>query len=164
MLRNFAILMLLVSPLVMAHDHGEKEAEKAPRGPSSVVDGKQIYGDALPDTGKVVSIGTAVKNFKTSDGPQVISGEITKICQKEGCWMILAEGDQFARVMTKHKFFFEDGLRGNAVVYGKLEKKQMSLEQTQHMAEDAGKDPKSVTEAAAEYRLVATAVVVEPSR
>jgi Domain of unknown function (DUF4920) len=163
MLRNFAVLLLMVSPLVLAHDHADKSADKAPRGPSAVVDGKQVYGEALPDTANVVSIGTAVKNFKEGNGPQVISGEITKICQKEGCWMILAEGEQFARVMTKHKFFFEDGLRGKAVVYGTLEKKQMSLEQTQHMAEDAGKDPKSVTEADAEYRLVATSVVVEPS-
>ncbi len=140
------------------HDHGDKTAAPA----AKIVDGKQIYGETMPDTGKIVSIGSAIKSFKAKGKPQRISGEITKVCQKEGCWMVIAEGDQFARVMTKHNFVFPVDVRGNATVYGALDKKEMDLAQAKHMAEDAGKDPKTVTSATHEFRIVASSVVIEP--
>jgi hypothetical protein len=141
------------------HDHGH-DGDKAKPGPSKVVDGAAHYGETMP-AGKPVAITEAIANFKAGGTPIQVRGEITKVCQKEGCWAILAEGDQYARVMTKHNFFFPTETRGKAVVYGTLEKKDMSLDQTKHMAEDAGKDPATVTEAASEYRIVATSVVIE---
>jgi len=164
MLRTLATVVLLFSAAAHAHDHAEKAAPKVKPGPISVVDGKQIYGAEMPDTGKVVSIGNAIKGYKAGAGEQRVSGEITQICQKEGCWMVLTEGDQFARVMTKHKFFFEKDLRGKAVAYGKLEKKDLTLERSKHMAEDSGVDPKTVTKPTSEFSIVATSVVVEPAK
>ena len=69
----------------------------------------------------------------------VFSGRVGKVCQKQGCWLQLIDGEQMARVMTHHDFTVPKDLAGGAVVSGKLERVELSEKEARHMAEDAGK-------------------------
>ena len=54
------------------------------------------------------------------DGQTVmIEGRIADVCQKAGCWLVLAEGDKSIRIRTKaHRFFVAKDAKGKT---GKFE-------------------------------------------
>ena len=123
---------------------------------TEVIEGDAIYGQQWP-TESTVSTGIAVALQQPetyTEGQHVITGRVTQVCQKKGCWMILAEGDAFARVdFNDHAFLIPKDTQGQAAVYGRLVKKQLSAEQRAHYAEEgAGELP------ADSYELVADAV------
>lgn len=112
------------------------------------------YGDALPPDLEPISISAA----KPSPEVQALTGRITEVCQKKGCWIVISDGDTLARVMTKHKFFVPTDVSGQATVVGVLEQRTLEPAQRQHLAEDAGKDTNEVPEV--ELRVVATTIAV----
>ncbi|WP_223788417.1 DUF4920 domain-containing protein [Marinicella meishanensis] len=123
---------------------------------TEVIDGDAVYGQSWP-TADVPSQGIAAALQQADvflEGQHVITGRVTQVCQKKGCWMILAEGDAFARVdFNDHAFLIPKDTLGEAAVYGRLVKKQLSEEQRAHYAEEgAGELP------ADSYELVADAV------
>src|SRR5690606_28472379 len=50
-----------------------------------------------------------------------VSGNVTEVCQKKGCWMVLADGADYARVVVPgHAWELPKDARGRAVVHGLL--------------------------------------------
>lgn len=116
------------------------------------------YGQPLPDTA-AVPVAQAVAAFDQHAGkPQRYSGRITQVCQAEGCWMVLEDNGQTARVMFKnHAFLIPKDSSGRAEVVGVLSRKQLTPEQVEHLREDAqGLDVSPV-----EYRIIADGVEIE---
>lgn len=97
------------------------------------------------------------------EGPVQVSGEVDQVCQKMGCWMVIKDGDQTARVLMKdHKFAVPfDGKGKKAVVEGTIEAKELSEAQIKHIEEDAGRDPAKVEGTRKEYVLTASGVRLE---
>ncbi|WP_154222003.1 DUF4920 domain-containing protein [Marinicella rhabdoformis] len=93
---------------------------------------------------------------KHTAGKRVMTGRITKVCQKMGCWMILTDGDDFARVdFNDHAFLIPKDSSGEARVYGYLKAKELSDEQIAHyQSEGAGELPKK------SYEIVADSVMI----
>jgi len=99
--------------------------------------GKRWSKEAL----KAADISTALQNpADYVDEPMLITGNITRVCQKQGCWMILANGDDFARVdFNDHAFLIPKDSQGRAEVYGRLVAKTLTAEQKAHFeAEGSG--------------------------
>jgi hypothetical protein len=119
--------------------------------PVGYVGGKPVYGKSMPAAPKVLSVKAASEQ---ASGLAKVKGDIAQVCQKKGCWLVLADGDQLIRVMTKHKFFMPKDLRGPAVVYGTLETHTLSEDQAQHMRDDGSKEAK----AGSELRMVVDSV------
>lgn len=119
---------------------------------------RKSYGQALP-TGETVPISVAVaKHEDYADKPQRFSGRIAEVCQKEGCWLVLEDDGQSARVMMRdHKFVVPKDATGTAEVYGVLSRKQLSPEQVKHMQEES-KNGLPVSDV--EYRIVADGVEI----
>ena len=117
------------------------------------------YGQPLPDT-SVVSVADAVAAFDTYAGQtQRYSGRITQVCQAEGCWMMLEDNGQTARVMFKdHAFLIPKDSAGRAEVVGVLSRKELTPEQVEHLREDA----KGMAVSPVEYRILADGVEIEP--
>ncbi len=121
-----------------------------------------IAGDAVPygkpfAEGHSVPVSEAIANFDGHAGvAQRFSGRITEVCQAKGCWLMLEDNGQAARVMFgKHDFFIPKDTTGTAVVHGVLERKELTPEQVDHFTGDSG----SGTPAApVEYRIVADGV------
>ncbi len=131
--------------------------------PSSVLDGHPVYGAAMP-AGAATAIATALSESESYAGkPQKFSGRVTKVCQAKGCWMVLAEGENHARVMFgKDDFFIPTDTTGNAVVYGTLSIKTMSEKMARHLAEDAGQNPDKIEGDTQEFQITATSVMLYP--
>ena len=116
------------------------------------------YGQTLPDTA-AVPVSEAVAAFDQHAGkPQRYSGRITEVCQNKGCWMMLEDNGQAARVIFKdHAFLIPKDSSGHAEVVGVLSRKELTPEQIEHLrAESKGLDVAPV-----EYRIVAEGAEIE---
>jgi hypothetical protein len=97
----------------------------------------------------------------------VISGEISQVCQAEGCWMKMknAAGEDIFVKFKDHAFLIPKDLAGHkAYVSGTAVRKTVSVEDQKHYAEDAGKseeDIAKIAEPKVELRVDATGVVIE---
>ncbi|MFT3754722.1 MAG: DUF4920 domain-containing protein [Pseudoxanthomonas sp.] len=116
------------------------------------------YGKPLPEVA-AVPVSEAVAAFDQHAGkPQRYSGRITQVCQAEGCWMMLEDGGQSARVMFKdHAFLIPKDSSGRAQVVGVLSRKDLTPEQVEHLREDA----KGLAVSPLEYRILAEGVEIE---
>ena len=117
------------------------------------------YGKPLPDM-KAVSIAEAVAGYDTHAGKQQrYSGRITEVCQKKGCWMVLEDNGQTARVMfgEDHDLVVPMDSHGRAEVGGVLSRKDLSPEEVEHMKADG----KGLAVSPVEYRILADSVTIE---
>lgn len=91
-----------------------------------------------------------------------VSGQIDKVCQKKGCWMVVKDGEVEARVVMKdHAFTVPLDATGKPTqVEGTLKVRIFTEAQAKHLAEDGGEDPSKVTGEKKELVLTATAVEI----
>ena len=134
------------------------QADDGVSTPTISASGSAVYGEAMP-LGRPLAIGQAIAD---ADGwrarPGKFEGRIT-----QGCWLVLAEGDRYARVFSGHRFFLPRDTTGSAVVHGKLSERTVSEAFARHLAEDAGRDPQQVVGEQIEYRIDALSVEIRPS-
>lgn len=116
------------------------------------------YGAPLPATA-AIPVSEAVAAFDQHVGkPQRYSGRIANVCQAEGCWMVLEDNGQTARVMFKdHAFLIPKDSSGHAEVVGVLSRKELTPEQVEHMREDG----KGLAVSSVEYRILAEGAEIE---
>ena len=88
------------------------------------------YGAPLPAT-TAIPVAAVVAAFDQHAGkPQRYSGRITQVCQNQGCWMMLEDNGQAARVMFKdHAFLIPKDSTGHAEVVGVLSRNELKPEQ-----------------------------------
>ena len=59
----------------------------------------ETFGAGVP-AGEAVPVSLAVKDLEAHAGePRTFSGRITQVCQKEGCWAMLEDNGEAARVL-----------------------------------------------------------------
>ena len=67
----------------------------------------QSFGGQVPAEGEPLTLKEAIVNIgRVEDQFIKIEGQITEVCQAKGCWMILVEGDTYARVTFEDYSFF----------------------------------------------------------
>ena len=115
------------------------------------------YGEPMPE-GETTAIAAAAADPAAHAGkPARFSGRITEVCQKKGCWVVLEQDGQSARVMAKdHGFAVPRDASGEAIAYGVLELEPISEEHARHLVEDDG----AKAPAERELRIVATAIEI----
>jgi hypothetical protein len=115
------------------------------------------YGEPMPE-GEILSLASAAADPAAhSTEPAKYAGRITEVCQKQGCWVVLEQDGQTARVMAKdHGFEVPRDSSGPAIAYGVLEPEPISEEHARHLVEDDG----ASAPAARELRIVATAISI----
>lgn len=125
----------------------------------------QSFGEAMPADSAAVSLREAIAGLGEEGQATVkVMGEVTEVCQAKGCWMILVDGDSYARITFKDYGFFvpiETSMQ-RSVVYGVLSEHILSGEQAEHYAQDAGaQSTLELHGEVREYSLVASAVQLE---
>ena len=117
------------------------------------------YGDPMPASGAVVTLTDAIAN--PAEKQQKISGTITEVCQKKGCFMVLTNNQQHARITFKDYGFVvpKDSAGREALVYGVLNAVTLSAERANHYEADAGREG-TYTDSVTEYSIVASSVVI----
>ena len=118
----------------------------------------KTYGEALPEAVAVpISVAAADADAYVGKANR-FSGRITEVCQKEGCWMMLEDNGEVARVMMHdHAFMVPKGSSGRAEVHGVLSVKLLSKEAAEHLAEDGN----GIVPPERELRIDATGVRIE---
>lgn len=121
--------------------------------------GATLYGEDFAD-GPAVPLSEAIATFEDLAGtpPRRFSGRITEVCQAKGCWMMLEDGGQAARVMFgDHAFALPGDATGTAVVHGVMERKELTPAQVEHLTGDSAR---GIPAEPVEYRIVADGVRV----
>lgn len=126
---------------------------------TEMLGGKAIYGKPWPRIKQAeYELKTLLEKPESFLNSQlVINGRVSSVCQKMGCWMILADGEDFARVdFDNHSFLIPKDSAGKAKVYGHLVKKVLTDEQIAHYESEGAKNLKKVS-----YELVADSVMLD---
>ncbi len=121
-----------------------------------------LFGEPMPAQGNPMGLDESIASLQENKSiTGKFKGEITQVCQKKGCWMILVGEDSWARVTFKDYGFFvptESGGR-QSVVYGELTANTLPGHMAKHYAEDAGVENPSA-DPIDEYAIVASSVVI----
>ena len=120
------------------------------------------FGESRPGNIETLSVSAAVDRPEDA-GRLAIEGRITQVCQKKGCWVVLAQDEAMIRVMARdHGFFLPKDASGRAIAHGRIERRTLSAGQVEHMVEEDGADA-GLRENPVEVRLVADGVeLVDP--
>lgn len=125
--------------------------------------GTQVYGEQMP-LGRPIGIAAAIADAEQWQGKRTkFEGRVTQVCQAKGCWLVLADGDRYARVFNGHGFYMPKDTTGAAIVYGVFGERTVSEEFARHLAEDAGRDPGGIVDEQVEFRIDATSVELLPA-
>ncbi len=125
---------------------------------TEVIDGAAVFGQQWPRSDvKSIGVSAALSQPKEyTENNHIITGNVTRVCQSSGCWMILTQGDDFARVdFNDHAFLIPKDSRGQAEVYGRLVEKELSAEQKAHYESEGSGKLKTKS-----YEIVADAVKI----
>jgi hypothetical protein len=166
-MNSIKTISLLVGMSIAFAAFAQEGHEHAQPAAAAQVDaqGNRTFGQPMPD-GPAIGIVEAVDFApgRFGRGQHKISGRIAKVCQSEGCWMVLADGETSARVMfADHAFVIPTDSTGTAEVYGTLSVKVIDEATAKHLAADAGQDPAKVVGESKEVRISATSVVIKAS-
>ncbi len=157
-MKNLLVVLFLLSGAACAADD-KGAGQDGPSLPVAHVDGHPVYGEMMP-AGE--SIGLAAAAARAGDyaaTPAKFSGRITKVCKRQGCWMIIADGHTFARVdFNDHAFLIPKDSAGDAEVFGTLNETVITEEQRRHYAAESGRDPAKIHGDRKELEIVATSV------
>lgn len=129
--------------------------------PAKPVDRDAGHFGAPFEVATTTSLSDAIATVDERAGAPVrVSGTITKVCKRKGCWMVVAEGDAMARVLFKDYGFTvpTDSQSRHAEVEGVLKTRTFTKKQARHLEEDGGGNPSAVKGAKTEYVLTATGV------
>ena len=111
-----------------------------------------------------IPAGTVLTNPDEYVGKTVrVTGKVSDVCQKMGCWMVITDADQHMRITTKgHKFFVaKDGAGATCDLEGTVVKREASPARTEHFkSEQSEGAPIPAAEEAGEatYEIVASAI------
>lgn len=104
-------------------------------------DGVVRRGVAVPHD-EAMTVAALIEQGKGVDGEKVtVTGEVTEVCTKKGCWMALRaeEGGPSVRVTSEGYAYFvpADAKGKNATVTGKASVKVLDAETAEHYAKES---------------------------
>ncbi|MDJ0654072.1 MAG: DUF4920 domain-containing protein [Xanthomonadales bacterium] len=134
--------------------------------PVAETDTHEIFGSPLPESDQILQLAELIGHSDRYLGQEVmVSTQITKVCQKKGCFFIAQDGDAMARITFKDYGFFvpTDSAGKSVMLAGVFSRQELSAEKAQHLAEDMGETPQEPLTAGFEYAIEATSVSIPKS-
>ncbi len=163
-------LTLLLMAACQTETASTSEETAATETPSVPV-GYAAYGETItPDD--ALAVESVVAEVEAYVGKEVkIEGTVAEVCQAMGCWMILRAGDeQTIRLNVprneegNYVYTVPTDISGRTVIVeGTLEEATLSVEEQQHLAEDAGETLGDDIEPVRELQMIPRGVLVAQS-
>lgn len=133
--------------------------------PAPAAAGANHFGAAfaIPDAG-VLPAASFLSSTAQYVGQTVrVEGRVADVCQKAGCWMVIAEGDRTMRIRMKDHGFSvaKDGVGATACVEGTVVEVTVDPATAEHFASEASAGaplPEAAATAGKVYEIEATAV------
>jgi len=170
MFRMLAISALFASSTAIAHPPAATDGASAPAAPASTdATGPMTwvnYGaEATIETAPIKASDFLADPATHVDKTILVEGTVADVCQKKGCWMVLAEGDKSIRVLTKdHGFAVAMDSTGQTCrIEGVVKAKEIKADEVAHFeSESANKDliPEKKVKGKMTYELVASSVQI----
>lgn len=108
------------------------------------------YGEPVKNDGApTVTVKQLLSNVSQYEGKPVrVEGAVSKVCERKGCWMEMADGDKALFVKftcpVDGRLIPMDAVGKRAVAQGELKIKEISEADARHLAEEGGKTPEQV--------------------
>jgi hypothetical protein len=115
--------------------------------PASLSHAAENFGKLTLAENSARPLKSALADYKEgSKQPILVKGTVKKVCEKEGCWMVLEDQGEQLRVFFKdHSFFVTQKIKDKpALAEGILHKKVRSVAQQKHLLEDAGESARTI--------------------
>jgi hypothetical protein len=140
-MRKYSILVLLSLALYSCTQKGEETTNNQP------TDSLSYFGDTI-----TIENAQDAKQLTSLMGDKgkmdiKLTGTISKVCQKKGCWMDVDMGnDQKLRVRFKDYAFFvpKDAAGKTTVIEGEAFYDTVTVAELRHYAEDAGQSKEDI--------------------
>ncbi len=169
-MKRLLLLAALGLPLAACKPTAESPATDATVAPASAIAGFTGVGEAISDTTAAVTADSLAANAAAFAGKTVtVSGTVTEVCQKMGCWATLVTDGGTIRIDVAktdgtgpYLFTMPKDIAGRHVVAtGFLETTTMPAADLQHMAEESGTHDSTKTYTDVQgLKLTATGVLV----
>jgi hypothetical protein len=115
---------------------------------SLIANAQTFHGKKIKENKKSIeATELASKMDEKTTMPARVTGLVEDVCQAKGCWMKVAtENGRTMRVTFKdYAFFVPKDIAGKKVTFeGKAVKKETSIAELKHYAQDAGKSPAEI--------------------
>jgi len=104
-----------------------------------VDDGGTLYGTLAAPTVPTVNFADLMASPEQYDGKDIIlKGQVKDVCQAEGCWLVMTDGNKDVLVKTLHVFVVpKDSFDNIATVNGNFKIKEISEEQARHLNDES---------------------------
>jgi hypothetical protein len=115
-------------------------AEGAPEAAGADADGWRTYGTPFQLEAPTLTASTLLDAPAQYVGQRVrVTGEVADVCQKKGCWMVVADGERTMRVNMKDHGFGVDrqSTNGQADIEGIVTQRAVDPEHAAHLASEA---------------------------
>jgi len=151
------VFVLLLSALVLTSCNNT-----APKTISA--DGKEFFGEVFTPA-DAVSTNELLAQMEGKEAVDTqVTGDVTAVCKKKGCWMTLAveDGEDIMIRFKDYGFFMPLDLTGKVLIKGTAKEQITPVDELQHYAEDDGASPEEIakiTEPKREVHITATGVM-----
>lgn len=137
LIKKIILLTLIFIPLSLQSQEKEK-CEGGDLDCIKVSDGC-IYGSELGAASELINLADLIADAQKYDQKAIqLNGSILDVCQSAGCWMVISDGTNEVRVITKHKFLLpKDCASKNAQVEGIFKIKEITEEQARHYNDES---------------------------
>jgi hypothetical protein len=125
------------------------------------------FGNAFTVTDKPIASADFLADPSKFEGQTVmIEGRVADVCQKAGCWLVLAEGDKSIRIRTKaHRFFVAKDSTGKmARIEGLVKSHKVDAKQVAHYESESQKGavvPEKQANSETVFELIASGVSIQ---
>ena len=107
-----------------------------------------VYGEDFSVSGKELpKVSEVVSDTTMHDREIVLTGMITDVCQKKGCWIVVTDGTEQMRITFKDYGFFvpTDAFDREVVLKGVVSVETIDEETAKHYAEESkDEDPDAI--------------------
>lgn len=98
---------------------------------------KRVLG-VEPDTGTMITVSEAL-DARSYGRTVTVKGTVAKVCQEEGCWMVITDGTKSVRMTFKNESFTVPlTLHGDVVVGGVVQEELVDEETARTVAASMG--------------------------
>ncbi|NBB75134.1 MAG: DUF4920 domain-containing protein [Bacteroidetes bacterium] len=139
--------------------------------PDAVAKDAQTYGETDGIGNAVAAADVAEAPGDHLDQPVTVAGRVTQVCQRKGCWLVLDTGGAPIRVHVArtdagdYAFTVPTDLSdARATVRGTLQRVTLDAATQRHMADDADTDAAAELQPATELQIIASGIIITPSR
>lgn len=144
-------LFLISSVSYSQHDENikllEKDAKMADEPAGIKMSDGILYGKDYDAGITVIEFSDLLKNAsENNDKVVIVKGDVSEVCQKMGCWMVMSGGGKSVRIKTLHEFFLPKDIAGSkAIVIGTFRVTEITEDMARHYNEES-KNPAIKTE------------------